>query len=179
MPLIDYQPRESASPRAREILDRWEDEHGKRSLILESLAVHDQTMEAFIGFFRHAMDGGMLDRELKELVAYTVSEANSCEYCASSHRETLTAVLGISDDTAAAVSSGALEALPPRQRAVTELARQAALDPKRVDDKLLASLRAEGFDDSEIIELLGVVCLFQAANTYVDALNIFPSDIEA
>lgn len=176
MPLIEYPSRDAVTDEAREILEAWEAEHGSRSQILESLARHPPAMDAFMHFFDRVMHDGSVDRQIKELIAVVVSVENNCDYCTTSHSATLTDVLEAPAGLVDAVQAGNYGDLPQPERAAAALASKATRDPHRVMEEDLGLLREQGFDDQQLVELLGVVCLFQAANTYVDTLTLLPSD---
>lgn len=173
MALLDYVDSEDASERAREVLAAHASERG--SLLRPMLARHPPLLEAQMGYHDRLMTGGNLDRELKELVGVVVSQANACDYCASSHREKLH-TLGLSADALAAVGDGSFDGLAERERAVARFAEQAATDAHRVGEADIEALRAVGLDDQDVLEVLGVVAMFMAANTLANALSIHPTD---
>lgn len=173
MALLDYVDPEETTGRARELLEEHGTERG--SLLRPMLANHPPLLEAQMVYHENFMKGGNLERELKELVGVVVSQANACDYCVSSHREKLHA-LGIPVERLAAVDEGEYGSLSDRERAAVEFAEQAATDPHRIAEADLDALRAVGFDDQDALELLGVVGMFVAANTYVNALSVHPTD---
>lgn len=176
MARIGYVDAESAPEAVREQLDDYSEEHGERSLMRESLANHPPLLEVVAVFFENVIRTGNLDRTLKETVAVAVSQANGCDYCASSHRESLVEVLGLPTDRVEAIRAEEFDALPPKHQIAVEFGRQAAEDPHRLTDEDFDALRAAGFDNQDIVELLGVVGLFTFVNTYGIAMNIRPED---
>jgi uncharacterized peroxidase-related enzyme len=176
MPRIDYVDPEDASEEVREYLADYSAEHGERSLMREMLANHPPLLEVTAVFFENSIRTGTLDRELKETVAVAVSQANGCDYCASSHRESMEEVLGLPSERVDAIRAEEFDSLPPHEQFAVEFARQAAENPHRITDEEFHTLREEGFDDQEIIELLGVVGLFMFVNTIGIATDIRPED---
>lgn len=173
MALLDYVTPAGATGRAGELLAEYDIERG--SLLRPMLANYPPLLEAQMAYHEKIMQDGSLDRELKELAGVVVSQANDCDYCASSHREKLH-TFGIPGERLADVDEAEYDALSDRRRAAVEFAEQAATDPHRIGDDHLDSLRGVGFDDEAILELLGVVGMFTAANTYVNALSVHPTD---
>lgn len=176
MPRIDYVDPDEASEEVREHLADYSEEHGERSLMREMLANHPPLLETTAVFFENSIRTGNLQRELKETVAVAVSQANGCDYCASSHRESMVEVLGLPSERVDAIRAGEFDSLPAREQVAVEFARQAAKNPHRITDEDFRALREEGFEDREIVELLGVVGLFMFVNTVGIATNIRPED---
>lgn len=178
MALVDYVPPEDAEGRAREILESYRADHGESALFNEALAHSAHVLDARYDYGTRLMDGGTVDRGLKEFVFVVVSEANQCEYCLGDHRNALVERFGADEAEVETVAAGAFDRLPDRKRAVAEFADQVARDPKRVSEAHLDALRAVGYDDAAVIELLAVAALAVSANTIVDALSIHPADRE-
>lgn len=179
MPRIPYVTEAEASGRVRELLEDYAAEHGVRSLMRASLANHPPLLEVCAFFFEWVMREGELDRKLKETVAVVVSQTNGCAYCAASHRESLVEVFGLPADRVEAVRSMALPDLPARERAAAEFAAQAAEDPHRLTDDHFEALYDAGFSPQNVVELLGVVGLFNFVNTYGIAMDLQPEDRDA
>ncbi|PSP74390.1 hypothetical protein BRC86_06070 [Halobacteriales archaeon QS_3_64_16] len=178
---VEYVRREDATDHVSEILSQWEGEGGgtvNRSLLLDALANHPALLEGMYTLLDRTIRGGRLDRDLKELVSVVVSQANDCAYCTASHRENLLEIVSMPEERFEAVRAGEYDALPEHERAAARFAEQVALDPKGIDEEALDTLYAAGFDEEDMVELLGVAGTFVAANTYVDALSIQPGDRE-
>jgi uncharacterized peroxidase-related enzyme len=174
MALVPYVKPEEG-PGADRLVE-FEEEHGKRSLLLEALGNHPPLLDAHSYYFQKTVGEGNLDRELKELIGVYVSELNECEYCASSHRGNLIEMMGIPEDTVEQILDGDFESLSARETAALAFAEQVVEDPKRITEDDLKSLHEAGFGDDGIVELLGVIAQFAVENLYVDTLSIFPSD---
>ncbi|MFB6354200.1 MAG: carboxymuconolactone decarboxylase family protein [Halobacteriales archaeon] len=173
MALLDYADPDTASDEVAAALAEHDSDRG--SLLRPMLARHPPLLAAQMTYHDRLMLEGNLDRALKELVGVVVSQRNTCDYCASSHREKLHA-LGLSADALAAVEDGSFEALDERERAVARFAEQVATDAHRVGESDLEALRAVGLDDQDVLEVLGVAAMFMAANTLANALSIHPAD---
>lgn len=173
MALLDYVDPEDASPEVRNLLEMDRSDRG--SLLRPMLANHPPLLEAQMHYHERLMEEGSLDRELKELVGVVVSQANACDYCVSSHREKLH-TLGLSPAALDAVDGSNFEGMSEHEQVVLAFAERVAADAHRIAAADLDGLRAVGFDDREIVELLGVVAMFMAANTLANALSIHPAD---
>lgn len=175
MPHVPYVQREQAPNSSKDILESFESEHGKRSLLLEALANHPPLLEAHSQYFDKTITRGSLDRTTKELVGVVVSRANECEYCVDSHRSNLVEMFGVPRNLLEAVENDNLDAFSERRRAMLEFAEAASTEPTMVGSDEFDALRESGLDDGEIVELLGAVGQFAVANLYADALSIHPT----
>jgi uncharacterized peroxidase-related enzyme len=174
--LIDYLSADEAPEEARETLKEIEEEQGECPAYFEALAHSPDALGVHWDAFVRSMEGGELDRELKEFVYVAVSAANDCDYCAGAHTNVLVERFGGDEEVVEAVAEGDFDGLPERRRAVAEFAVQAATDPKRVKEEHLLALYEAGFGESEVVELTLVASRAVASNTLVDALNIHRGD---
>lgn len=174
MALLEYVDPDEATGEAAALLEEHEPRRG--SLLRPMLANHPPLLQAQMVYHENLMERGQLPRDLKELVGVVVSQANACDYCASSHREKLVEALEIPVEQVVAVQDAEFEALTERERTAVRFAEQVATDAHRVSETDLDRLRDVGFDSGAILELLGVVGMFLAANAYVNALSVDPTD---
>jgi len=178
MALLEYVRPADAEGRARELLETYRDEHGESALFNEALAHNPDFLAARFDYAARVLESGRVDRELKEFVFVVVSMANDCEYCVGDHRNEFVERFGGDEAELALVAAGEFEALDGRKQALARFAHQVATDPKRVGESHLEALRALGYDEADIVEILACATLAVSANTIVDALSIHPVDRE-
>lgn len=128
-------------------------------------------------YFEAIVDDAVIDEILLELAYVAVSTVSDCEYCLASHSERLVEHVGLPEDRVAALASGEFTDLDERERAVVEVARQVASDPKRLSESDLDRLREHRFDDAGLVALVTVVSAAVAANTFADAFDVLPQDL--
>lgn len=179
MPLIDYADPAAVDESTRDLLERSRNDRDEIPAFPRMLANNPTIFEATMGQYGEVLFGGDLELPLKQLVIVTVSQANDCAYCAATHGAELVEALGLPATHLEAVTAGDYSELSDRQRAVVEFAHQAATDPKRVTTDHLEALRAVGFDDSDVVELVVVTAQATFANTIADVMNIRPQDQSA
>jgi uncharacterized peroxidase-related enzyme len=120
-----------------------------------------------------ALAKGQLDAKLRERLALGVAEFNGCDYCLSAHD-----YLG---RNVAKLSQGELDAARDfhsedvRADAALRFARRVAESHGRVSDAELATLRAAGFDEAGVIEIVATVALNVLTN-YIN--NVAQTDID-
>lgn len=103
-----------------------------------------------------ALGGGRLGGATGEAIALAVGEANHCEYCVSAH-----AVLGKGAGLSEADVSAArrAEASDARRNALLRFARAVVQQRGEVDDAALATARAAGLADADLLEAVAHVAL--------------------
>lgn len=104
---------------------------------------------------------GMLSAELRELIAITVAQANQCEYCLSAHTAK-GKKLGL--DTNTLVTAQRSRAVDPKTNAALNFARLLIENKGDVSDEEITAVRAVGYSDGEIAEIIAVT-----------TFNIFPN----
>lgn len=122
-----------------------------------------------------ALGGGALPARLGEQVAVAIANRNACEYCLAAHT-----VLGRKAGASAEEMSEALEGRSDDPKTAAALRFALAVVERRgqVDAIEVQALRAAGFDDGEIVELLAHVALNLFTN-YVNVALDVPVDFPA
>jgi uncharacterized peroxidase-related enzyme len=112
---------------------------------------------------------GRVDLGLKRLVAHMASYAAGCQYCRA-HTTVSATRHGIADEKMAAIYEYQTSPLfDDRERAALDFARDAASIPNGVTDASYEQLTRHWSDD-EIVEILGVVCMFGVFNRWNDSM---------
>jgi uncharacterized peroxidase-related enzyme len=113
--------------------------------------------------------GGRVDVGFKRLVAHVASLAAGCMYCRA-HTAVSATRLGIDDEKMAAIYEYRTSPLfDDRERAALDFAAGAASVPNGVTDDVYEEL-ARHWSDEEIVEILGVVCMFGVFNRWNDSM---------
>ncbi|MBV7518385.1 carboxymuconolactone decarboxylase family protein [Ensifer sp. ENS12] len=116
------------------------------------------------GSFR-ALGGGRLGARLGEQIAVAIADRNNCSYCLAAHTG-LGRKAGATGEEMAEAQAG--RSADPRTAAALQFAikvvdRRAAIEAADVD-----ALRAAGFDDEEIVEIIAHIAL----NLFTNDLNV-------
>jgi uncharacterized peroxidase-related enzyme len=120
-----------------------------------------------------ALAKGKLNGQLRESIALTVAEYSGCDYCLSAHEYLARNVAKLGNDEIDSARSG--HASDTRTDAALHFAQRVAETRGQVGDADLATLRAAGFDDASIIEIVVTVALNVLTN-YVN--NVAQTDID-
>ncbi|MQB01381.1 MAG: carboxymuconolactone decarboxylase family protein [Actinobacteria bacterium] len=112
---------------------------------------------------------GTVDRNLKRLVALMRSSAVGCRYC-TAHTASHGANEGVEVQKIEAIWDFESDPIfSDAERAAIRLARDAAQVPNAVTPQQFEDLRKH-FDDGQIIEIIGVICVYAFINTFNDTL---------
>jgi len=109
-----------------------------------------------------ALARGTLSRALREQIAITVATANNCDYCLAAHT-----LAGKGTGLAAAdlIAAQHGEASDPKSQAVLTLARLINASHGRAQPDAVASARAAGLSDAEILETVAHVSISVLTNS--------------
>lgn len=120
-----------------------------------------------------ALTKGVLSVQLRERIALAIAEYNGCDYCLSAHTYLSTHVAKI--DVAEIDAARDAYSADAKTRAALQFARRVAAERGRVSDADLASLRAAGFDDASVVEIVLNVALNVLTN-YIN--NVAETDVD-
>jgi uncharacterized peroxidase-related enzyme len=154
---------ESATGKAKQLLEGVQSEWGMTPNVVRTLANAPAALEGYLNLSK-ALAGGVLPAELREQIAVAVAQANRCDYCLAAHCAIGKSV-GLSDDAIRDARRG----LSPDTKVDTVLHFVWQMVERRgwVDDDAVARLRAAGFGDEQIVEIIASV----AMNMFTNYLN--------
>lgn len=107
-------------------------------------------LKAFLGLFGVAT-AGTLDPQTRERIALALAQQNSCEYCLSAHTA-LGAQAGLDEAEMAANRAGASQ--DRKAAAAVQFARSLVEHMGEVTTAELQDVRAAGYGDAEIVEII-------------------------
>ncbi|PWN05021.1 peroxidase [Nocardioides silvaticus] len=112
---------------------------------------------------------GEVDLGLKRLVGHLASAASGCQYC-KAHTTVSATRHGVSAEKMEAVYDYATSPhFTPAERVALDFALAAASVPNAVTDEIYRAL-AEHWTETQIVEILGVVCMFGVFNRWNDSM---------
>ena len=146
------EPHQATGP-AKSLLEAVNEKFGMVPNLARTLANSPAALQGYLAF-GEALEGGVLPAKLREQIALTVSEANSCGYCVAAHCAIGKSV-GLSDNDL----TDARQSTSPDSKVDTALqfARQLVENRGWIDDEELDRVRQAGYGDGEIAEIVAVV----------------------
>jgi uncharacterized peroxidase-related enzyme len=168
IPLID---RAAAGADVAGTLDAIQGAFGATPNMFRAVANSPASLRAMWNFFG-ALSDGTLDARLGEKIAVALANRNSCEYCLAAHTA-LGRKAGASSAEMNAAQIG--QSGDARTAAALKFALQLVETRGQVSDNDVQALRAAGFNNGEVVEILAHVALNLFTN-YVNVALAVPVD---
>ncbi len=128
------------------------------------IATSPAALEGYLGL-NGALSKGALDARTRERIALAVAEINGCGYCLSAHSYLGKNLAKLDDAELAANRSGTSH--DPQADAAVRFAVKIVNNRGHVTDADLQSVRAAGYSDAQILEIV----LHVALNTLTNYVN--------
>jgi uncharacterized peroxidase-related enzyme len=157
------QPAE-ATPKAQELLAEVKARIGMTPNMMKTMANSASVLEGYLAL-SGALSAGVLPAALREQIALTVAQANRCEYCLAAHTA-LGKMAGLGKEELEA--SRRATSANAKTEAALRFAQELIIHRGHIDDASLASVRAAGFTDAEITEIVTHVAL----NIFTNYFNV-------
>lgn len=161
--LVPLEPAD-APGRSKELLNDILDRRGSVGEMVATMAHSPALLEGYLNFSR-AMKRVKLPRALSEKVSLAVQEWIGCGTCMQAHVEAGRAA-GLSEADIALARQGT--STDAREAALITVAVRVLAEPSSITDADVADLRAHGWSDRIIAEIVGVVTL----NLLTGAFNL-------
>lgn len=164
----------SSSDGVKPTLDQIKGAFGVVPNMFKAVANSPAALASMWGAFG-ALGSGKLGARLGEEIAVAIANANACQYCLSAHTA-LGRKAGASAEEMAAAQVG--RSADPRTQAALTFALKVVRDRAAVGEADVAALKAAGFDDEAVVEIVAHVALNLFTNYVNVALNV-PVDFPA
>lgn len=166
IPTLDTTPAAS-----RPMLDAVQKQLGVVPNLFRLAALSPATLQGYLGF--NAALTKTLDLKTRERIALAVAQVNGCDYCLSAHSY-LGQNLAKLDGAEIALNRNGASA-DPKAHAAVRFAAQVATSRGQVSDANIAAVKAAGWTDSQVVEIVAVV----AENVMTNFLNnVAQTDID-
>jgi uncharacterized peroxidase-related enzyme len=155
---------DTAPAAARPLLTAVQKKLGTTPNLFRVVANSPAALEGYLGL-SGALDRGTLPAATRERIALAVAEINGCDYCLSAHSYLARHVAKLDDAEIAANRSGSSR--DPMADAALRFAARVVLERGHVTDEDVRAVKAAGYDDGQIVEII----LHVALNTWTNYLN--------
>ncbi|MBW8734390.1 MAG: carboxymuconolactone decarboxylase family protein [Asticcacaulis sp.] len=132
--------------------------------LFRTLSLSPAALEGYLGMMG-ALSKGTLPAATRERIALAVAQINGCDYCLSAHTYLGKHVAKLDDAEMTANRHGASN--DPKADAAVRFAAGVARQRGHISDQDLASVRAAGYDDAQVIEIVQHVAL----NVWTNYIN--------
>lgn len=155
MPRIEPLEMHAATGRAKELLEELADRGAQPGTMVRAMANAPTLLRGYLELNR-AMKRTHLDRRISERIALAMQEWIGCEYCLAAHADAARE-LGLSDADIELARQGT--ATDPRIAALVAFGQQVIAAPSEIDDAQVDELRALGYSDEQLAEVVGLASL--------------------
>jgi uncharacterized peroxidase-related enzyme len=163
---------DAAPPAAQPLLQAVKKQLGVVPNLFRLVATSPAALEGYLGLSAALRKGG-LSPATGERIALAVAEINGCDYCLSAHTYLGKHVAKLDDAEIAANRAGT--SYEPKADAAVRFAAQVAERRGHVQAEDLEAVRAAGYSDAELIEIV----LHVALNTWTNYINeVAKTDID-
>ncbi|MFZ1700534.1 MAG: carboxymuconolactone decarboxylase family protein [Pyrinomonadaceae bacterium] len=152
---------EEATGKAKELLDAVQNKLGMTPNLMKTFANSPAVLEGYLALNESL--GSTLSATLREQLAITVANSNSCHYCVSAH----TAIGKMSGLTETELSAARnADSVDPRAKTAMIFARRVLAERGSVTDDDINTVRKAGYGDKEITEIVAHVALNVLTNYF-------------
>lgn len=140
--------------KARELLDGVQKALGMTPNMMKTMANSPAVLEGYLGL--NTALSSTLNAKLREQIALITAETNGCGYCASAHTA-LGKLAGLTEEQTIAARQGT--GGDPRSDAALKFTKAVLEKRGKVSDEDIEAVKAEGFTDANIAEIVAHVAL--------------------
>ena len=173
MPRIPTPATIDAAPAAAQpLLEAVKKQIGSAPNLFRITATSPAALEGYLSL-NGALAKGTLDAATRERIALAVAQVNGCRYCLAAHTYLGKNVAKLGDAEIAANRNG--HSSDPKADAAVSFARKVTIDRGAITDADFAHVRAAGYSDAEIVEIVAHVAL----NTLTNYINeVFETEVD-
>lgn len=155
---------ETASETSRPLLEQVVKQLGSAPNLFRLAAVSPAALAGYVGLMT-ALGKGRLPASTRERIALAIAQYNECGYCLSAHTYLGQNLARLSPEEMAANRRG--HSSDPKADAAVVFALEVAKRRGHIGSADLAAVRAAGYDDAQVIEIVQHV----AMNVWTNYLN--------
>lgn len=159
---------EEATGRAKDLLEAVQAKLKITPNMTRVMANSPAVLEGYLGF-SGALAGGSLNPKLREQLALEVGEQNQCQYCVSAHTA-IGKMVGLSDEEIDSARNA--QSNVPKSAAALLFARQIVEKQGKATEADVNAVRAAGFTDGEIAEIVAHVALNVFTNYFNNTAGV-------
>jgi uncharacterized peroxidase-related enzyme len=156
-----------ATGTTKQLLDGVQAKLGMTPNLMKTLAAGPAALEGYLNFGA-ALGKGNLDAKFREQIALTVAQANSCQYCLSAH-SAIGKMVGLQPEEIAA--SREAHSADAKRDAGLRFAQTLVVQRGRVSDQDFAHVKAAGYTDGDIAEVVAHVAINIFTNYFNHVAN--------
>jgi uncharacterized peroxidase-related enzyme len=146
---------DKADQEVKEIYGQLEKKMGKVFNIFLNMGNSPAVLKSFIAL-DEAVNQTSLNPKLREQIALVVAQTNQCNYCLSAHTA-ISKGKGLADQEIIQARHG--QAKDPKSQAILKFAKSVVDKKGKVNNQDIASLKAAGINDKELVDIILVIII--------------------
>ncbi len=163
---------DQAEGRVKEVFERVKSYYRMVPALQKALAYLPETTDALWTVSLNTIGEGSISEELKRTFFVVTSHEVECEYCTKAHMLALRLKRWSKDECVAVIEGQPSPRLSEKENAAVNFVRVVARRPAAVTDEMVDELRALGWTDAEVVEIVASVALMRYTSTVATALDI-------
>lgn len=161
-----------ATGRTKEVFDRVKSYYRMVPGLQQGLAYLPETTDALWTLSLATAGEGSIREELKRVFFAVTAYEVECEYCTAAHMIALLGKQWSREECVEVIEGKPSPRLSDKDNAAVNFARIVGRRPAAVTNEMVDGLRAIGWTDAEIVEIVASVALMRYTTTVASALDV-------
>jgi uncharacterized peroxidase-related enzyme len=170
MAIISSLEKRQVRKAAKEVYENFEKELGKVPEWVKVMAHRPEIVKEFTELFKVIMGKGEIKSDLKWKIAYTISDMLRCPFCVNVTTKMLKK-FGATEEMIKKIRER--KELPEEEREVLDLVKDVTEDAHLDQLEIFEKLK-DKFSESQIVEIVSVIGLFNYINRFNNTFAILP-----
>ena len=163
---------DQATGRSKEVFDRVKKYYKMVPGLQKALTYLPETTDALWTLSLATAREGSIREELKRVFFAVTAYEVECEYCTAAHMLALALKQWSTEECVEVIEGRPSRRLSDKENAAVDFARAVGRRPAAVTDEMTDELRAVGWTDAEIVEIVASVALMRYTSTVASALDV-------
>lgn len=163
---------DQATGRTKEVFEHVKRHYHMVPALQKGLAYLPETTDALWSLSVATVTEGSIREELKRVFFAVAAHEVECEYCTAAHTIDLIGRHWTKEECAEVIAGKPSPRLSNEENAAVNFAREVARRPGAVSDEMVEELRALGWTDAQIVEIVASVALMRYTSTVATVLDI-------
>jgi len=163
---------DQASGRTKEVFERVKRHYHMVPALQRGLAYLPETTDALWSLSVTTVSEGSIREELKRVFFTVAAHEVECQYCTAAHMIDLIGRHWTKEECAEVIAGKPSPRLSDKENAAVNFAREVARRPGAVSDEMVEGLRAFGWTDAQIVEIVAAVALMRYTSTVATVLDV-------
>jgi len=163
---------DTATGKARDMFERVKSYYRMVPALQKGLGYLPETTDALWTLSQATVGEGNIREELKRVFFAVTACEVECQYCTAAHMMALRGKHWTTEECVEVIDGKPSPRLTDKENAAVNFARVVGRRPAAVTDEMVDELRAVGWTDAEIVEIVASVALMRYTSTVAVALDV-------